>query len=119
MPRLLSPEELPGGFTYPPSFLRAVEHGLVDLQPWFIIEGDSLLRRVRGLKKRHPDRTVVPFAARRDNDDVGCFELGSPAVVVLYDFESEGWEQGPRFDDFNAWLRQALEDFIEFEAGEF
>jgi hypothetical protein len=31
-------------------------------------------------------------------------------------FASPGWEQRDEFPDFNSWLRQAIEDLIEFGA---
>lgn len=117
MADLLSIEELPHGFEYPREFVRVVELGLVDLEPWQIIQGNLLKRRHRGLNERFPERSLVPFAARQDNDDVACWDLdmGAPHVSIVHDFASPGWEQRGVFADFYAWLRQAVEDLIEFE----
>lgn len=118
MPLLLTDADLPDGFNYPRSFIRVAELGLIDLEPWEVLVGDSLFKRFNGLKSRYPDRSYVPFAQRVDNDDVACWDStsGSMEVLIVHDFASPGWEQRqrPPFADFNAWLRQAIEDLIEF-----
>lgn len=117
MTGLLSGEDLPKNFEYPRQFIRVVELGLTDLEPWIILEGAPLFDRYRGLKKRYPSRVLVPFARRQDNDDVACWEprAGEGVVVVLHDFASPGWEDRGRYASFADWLRQAIEDLIAFE----
>jgi hypothetical protein len=114
MADLLGPAEVPPGFAYPPEFLRVVELGLVNLEPWWIFDGAPLRDRVAGLRVRFPDRVLVPFARREDNDDVACWESAPPRVVVIHDFASPGFENRGGFADFNGWLRQAIEDLIAF-----
>lgn len=72
MPELLKGSDLPQNFGYPRLFVRVAEQGLLDLEPWHVLVGDELRRRAAGLAKRCPDRTLVPFASRQDNDDVAC-----------------------------------------------
>lgn len=72
MSELLPPAELPAAFGYPGEFLRVVDRGLVDLEPWLILRGEDLLVRHHGLRTRYPKRRVVPFALRTDRDDVAC-----------------------------------------------
>lgn len=117
MAELLSVEDLPRGFWYPSSFIRVVELGLTNLEPWHILEGSRLRERKQGLVERFPARALIPFAIRQDNDDVACWDLarGSKKVVVIHDFSSAGWEDRAEFPDFFAWLRQAIEDLIDFE----
>ena len=117
MADLLSVGDLPEGFAYPPEFIRVVELGLIDLEPWHVLEGGQLRERFRGLAERYPARTLVPFACRQDNDDVACWDLGigEGAVVIVHDYASPGWESRGRFADFSGWLRQAIEDLIAFE----
>lgn len=117
MADLLTIADLPQGFDYPAQFVRVVELGLTQLEPWWIIEGDLLRDRHRGLKSRYPDRRLVPFAVRQDRDDVACFDTDSRNVVVIHDFTDAGWEKRANFDGFNDWLRQAIEDLIEFGWG--
>lgn len=113
MAELLTIAELPEDFDYPAEFIRVVELGLTDLEPWWIFDGDQLRRRATGLRERYPARRLVPFARRQDNDDVACWDLDHGDVAVVHDLASPGWEQHERFPDFNAWLRQAIEDLIE------
>lgn len=115
MADLLSPRDLPDDFSYPQEFIRVVELGLTNLEPWWILTGDLLRARYAGLAKRYPKRILVPFARRQDNDDVACWDLPSGSVVVIHDFASPGSEARIEFRDFYAWLRQAVEDLIEFE----
>lgn len=113
---LLSAADLPDGFSYPPQFVRVVELGLTDLEPWRIMQGDELGARIDGLRARYPSRLVVPFARRIDNDDVACWDLDRGGrVSIIHDFASPGWEQQGEFEDVYAWLRQAVEDLIEYD----
>jgi len=114
---LLKADILPAGFEYPREFLRVVELGLSDLEPWLVLEGEQLHLRHQGLRERFPGRSLVPFACRQDNDDVACWDVdgGDRRVVVVHDFASPGWEQRAQFAEFKDWLRQAVEDLIAFE----
>lgn len=114
---LLAIEDLPEGFTYPGPFVHVVELGLTQLEPWCIIEGETLRGRLAGLRRRYPTRTLVPFAVRQDRDDVACWEGGLDKVVIVHDFADPGWEGREEFDGFYAWFRQAVEDLIEFAGG--
>jgi hypothetical protein len=112
---LLLREDLPPGFEYPHQFTRVVELGLTNLEPWCIIDGALLRSRFAGLRERYRDRSLVPFAVRQDNDDIACWDLDSNKVTIVHDFSTPGWEQRAEFHDFYAWLRQAVEDLINFE----
>ncbi|SNQ47111.1 conserved hypothetical protein [Frankia canadensis] len=114
MSNLISVVDLPRGFTYPPEFLRVVELGLTNIEPWWIMDGEALFRRHIGLRSRYPDDCFVPFAERQDNDDVACWDLDSGGITVVHDFASPGYHRENEFASFNAWFRQAVEDFIEW-----
>lgn len=117
MANLLTDDDLPEGFSYPPEFLRVVELGLTDLEPWWILDGELLRSGMRLLASAYPSRRLVLFAKRQDNDDVACWDLDTGGVAVVHMGATPGWEQrGPRFTDFNSWLRQAVEDLIEHGA---
>ncbi len=75
MAELLSVQDLPVGFRYPASFVRVIELGLTNLEPWHMLEGSRLRERNQGLAQRFPARSLVPFAIRQDNDDVACWDL--------------------------------------------
>jgi hypothetical protein len=115
MADLLSTDDLPGGFEYPREFVRVVELGLTNIEPWWIIDGDRLRSRFAGLRERYYGRSLVPFAIRQDNDDVACWDTAAGNVVIIHDFASPGYEQRAEFGDFYAWFRQAIEDLIDFE----
>ncbi|WP_375431308.1 hypothetical protein [uncultured Friedmanniella sp.] len=117
MALLLSLTDLPEEFSYPPFFIRVVGLGLTNLEPWWIIEGDVLLMKYQGLRKRYPTRRLIPFARRQDNDDVACWdlELARGGVVIIHDFAEPGWERREEMVSFENWLRRAVEDLIEFE----
>lgn len=114
MADLLSTVDLPEGFEYPPEFVRVVELGLTNIEPWWIIDGDRLRNRFVGLRERYRERSLVPFAIRQDNDDVACWDRTAGNVAIVHDFSSPGHEQRSEFGDFYAWFRHAIEDFIEF-----
>ena len=75
MVQLLTVGELSDGIDYPAQFIRVVELGLTDLEPWRVIEGEELAALLEGLAERYPTRTLVPFARRIDNDDVACWDI--------------------------------------------
>lgn len=112
---LLGEDHLPAGFTYPGDFRWIVARGLVDLEPWSVLEGEPLFRKLLGLRKRYPASPLVPFAARTDNDDLACWDTDLPPgrVVVIHDWASPGWERRRQFDDFSSWFRQAVQDCLE------
>jgi len=112
----LTTGELPEGFAYPPEFLRVAQLGITNLEPWSILDGDGLRRSFNGLQERFPARKLVPFAARQDNDDVACWEVGQgQKIFVIHDFASPGWEKRGEFPSFWDWFRSAIEDFIGWE----
>lgn len=66
-----------------------------------------------GLAEKYPERHLVPFARRQDNDDVMCWQVGkNDEVFIIYDFATPGWEQHGQFANFYDWLRRAVEDLI-------
>jgi len=99
---LLNPEEAPGWFAYPEEFLRIYDQGLINFQPWTVLEGDWLRTRFQGLKNRYQSRQP-------------CFEKDVPGVVIIHDHASQGWESRPGYDSFWDWLRAALEETILWE----
>lgn len=102
------------GFEYPQSFVKAVELNLVDFDLWYMMDEGQVLRRIEGLNQRYPNRKLIPFARRDDNDDIACFEIGKgEKVQIVHDFASEGYEQRKEFEDFGQWLEAAVHEMIE------
>lgn len=113
---LLSAKELPLGFSYPQQFMHIIELGLIDLSPWYLLEGKSLRDTIEGLSQRYPERNLIPFARRQDNDDIACWQASSKnEVFIVHDFASPGWELHSQFTGFYDWFRFAIEDLIEFD----
>jgi hypothetical protein len=97
--------------------VHVVELGLTDLEPWSVLQGEELFRRMEGLKSRYPQRLLVPFARRVDRDDVACFDVDAAPgrISVIEDFGEPGFEQFETYDQFADWFRAAIDDLIEFE----
>jgi hypothetical protein len=118
---LIPLSELPESFRYPREFVRTVELGLVELEPWLLLTGDLAYRLHRELADRYPGAGYVPFASRQDNDDVVCWIAG-PEVVTVHNRASAGWERrGPVYPNFHSWLRSAIEEYIfwgDLESGQ-
>lgn len=112
---LLPPEGLPDGFEYPEAFLRMVDENVLSLSPWSILTRDVLVAKTKSMRLRYPERSLVPFAIRQDNDDVACWDpLHSSGVVIVHDFASPGWELQGEFPDFRSWLQAALDELLEW-----
>ncbi|AKU15664.1 hypothetical protein [Luteipulveratus mongoliensis] len=113
----LSTERLPKDFWYPTGYIRVLESGLVDLEPWKILDAEQVEFHREGLALRYPARRLLPFANRQDMDDIACWDLerGNQPVVIIHDYASPGWESRGEFADFYSWLREAVEDFIIFD----
>ena len=109
---LLEKNELPDWFEYPDEINILIEQNLLDFDPWIILTKDRLKSRFVGVQQRYPNRDLVPFARREDNDDIACWEKGKE-VVIIHDFASKGYEGGKDSTPFWNWLRQAVEDMIE------
>lgn len=110
---ILEKSELPSWFEYPSEFLILINQNLLDFDPWIVITGDRLKTRYAGIKERYPNRGLIPFARREDNDDLACFEKDS-GVVIIHDFATPGYEGGRDSMLFWEWLRMVVEDMIEY-----
>ncbi len=103
------------GFQYPDSFIKIIELNLLDFDLWYIMDEERVLSRLKGVMERYPNRKLIPFARRDDNDDIACFEAGKgEKVQIIHDFASEGYEQRKEYNDFWAWLEDAISEMIEF-----
>jgi len=108
-------DDLPPWFRYPEPFLDLVSHGVVILTPWHLLEREECLQRLQGLSQRYPQRHLVPFAIRQDNDDVACFDRDLPhGVVIIHDWASPGYELRETFGSFAGWFGRACDDMMEF-----
>ena len=109
---------LPKEFVYPETYVRYIHSNFPNLEPWNFFY-NHLKYRFNGLKERYPKRSIVPFARRKDNDDVACFEAKEPSenprVIIIHDWASEGWENRGEYDDFLEWVQLAKEEAEEWK----
>ena len=107
--------ELPNWFSYPKEYQRIQTLNLIDLEPWFILNGDFLINKRKGLQARFPSLDLVPFARRQDNDDVACWEKsgGNLKVFIVHDYSDCGWDNRKIFESFWDWFKKALDDMID------
>lgn len=109
---------LPKDFKYPSSYIDLVNKELPDIDPWGCFDY-MLEHRYKWINKRYPDRTLVPFTRRYDNDDVACFDgtdtSGDPRVIIIHDWASPGWENRGEFENFLEWLDFAKEQAEEWK----
>ncbi len=96
-------------------YLCLIDRKLYDFTPWEILLGDDYLVRYESLRKNYPDRKLVPFFYRQDNDDIACWEKDNGGkVIVVHDFASPGWENSHIYEDFWSWFRDGVEDMIDW-----
>lgn len=115
MDNLLQQNEMPDWFSYPENFSRVIDLELINLEPWVMLLGSELRARYQGLKSRYPERELIPFAKRIDNDDIVCWEKGkSDTIMLIHDYASVGYEQRGEFDDFWLWFKSAIDDLVNF-----
>lgn len=114
--KILGKSELPSDFVYPDSYLKTVRLNLIELEPWYFMDKQDVIQRIQGMRIRYPNRILIPFARRGDNDDVACFETNfGEKVQIIHDFASVGYEQRKTFDSFWDWFREAIDDMIQFD----
>jgi hypothetical protein len=120
---LFSPESLPEGFVFPPSFLAFVaKEPIPYLEPWWFLcefqkSADFWLAETH---RQYPDRKLIPFAKKSGTDDVACFDGASrapdPKVYYVHAFASPGWEDRGSASNFAEWLQSAEKESIEYKA---
>lgn len=102
-------------YEYPTAYKKIIELNLVDFDIWYLIEEGQATRRFYDLKKRYPNRRLVPFARRDDADDIACFEIGKgEEVQMIHDFTTEGYEQRGIFVDIWDWIEFAVKEMISY-----
>lgn len=113
---ILDPKGIPDWLSYPREYLRLIEQNIVEFLPWHLLNSKLAQLRYEGLKSRYPNRHLFAFAARRDNDDIACWESGKPGrVLIIHDFASEKFADRKEFASFWDWFRSAIEEMIAFE----
>ena len=103
------------GVQAPQVYTRLCELKWEGLEPWRWLTSERLTFRMVGFTVRYPGRKLVPFAERQDCDDVACWDINSPGmVIIIHDFADDGHETRACFESFRIWLHQALDDCMDF-----
>lgn len=106
-------------FEYPESYEKIVDLGLVNFDVWFLMEKKQATSIYRGMQERYPNRKLIPFAKRADNDDTACFEIGKEnKIQLIHDFTTEGFEQRGEFEDLWEWVEFAVKTMVEYNREE-
>lgn len=84
-------------------------------EPWYLLDGNALHAMYRTINARYPARKVVPFARRRDTDDVATFVVTDPqrnqgTILIVHDYSSPGFEVEGSFPTLAEWLAAAAEE---------
>jgi hypothetical protein len=109
--------ELPEWLKYPREYLRLVEYDFVKFPPWYLLDSRFARARYEGLRQRYPDRKLFAFAARRDNDDIACWEEGDASNVrVIHDFGDTSHADRLVYRRFWDWFQAAIQDMVVFFA---
>lgn len=116
MIQLLDEQQRPNNFVYPQAIAKLLELNLTNFDVWYFMDLESVKIRLAGLQKRYPDRQLVPFARRRDCDDIACFEVDKgDRFFVIHDYASKGYEQREIYENVWEWLKEVVNTMIEFE----
>lgn len=106
-------------FCYPDSFEKIMDLGLCNFDIWFIMDSAQATSIYNGMKKRYPNRSLIPFAKRVDSDDTACFEIEKGTKIqIIHDFADEGYEQREEYNDFWEWFNNAIKEMIEYNRSE-
>ena len=101
---ILLKNETPNWIHYPDKYIKLINENKDEFLPWYLMDRQQILIRYDGLKKRHPTRSLFPFARDDDSDDVACWEKNKPGmVVIIHDFASPGYESKIEFNSFLDW----------------
>jgi hypothetical protein len=105
--------------TLPQSYYETKDLELVNLHPWHLLSDQEFDYLIQGVNKRYPQRDVIPFARRADNDDVAVFvvsgqHLKPGQIVVIHDFATAGSEVVAKLESFWEWFRYAVDEMIEW-----
>jgi hypothetical protein len=101
---ILEDNEKPCWVQYPKEYIELVKNGMDEFLPWYLMDGEQIFIRYKGLQNRYPSRNLFPFARDDNSDDVACWEKDKPGkVILIHDFASSGFENKMEFDSFSEW----------------
>lgn len=106
-------------FEIPREYYRIHDLGLTNIPPWYFLDKKVFRALYTGIQRQYPQRVLLPFARRQDNDDVACFVVESADypqghVLVIHDYASSGYEVDHSHPSFWDWFRMAINEMIDF-----
>lgn len=109
----ITDSELLNGFQYSDAYEKLLELNLMDFDFWYFFEEKRAVTRLKGLRNRYPDRNIIPFATRDDNDDIACFDKDDPNIVyIIHDFASAGYELRKTYSSLWDWFQDVINELI-------
>jgi hypothetical protein len=100
------------GFNVPNSFCKAEAVAKMDIKGFEVWDEESFNLAIKVINEKYKNRTVVPFAGRKTNDDIVAFMI-SPrnfGLVVMYHAGTDPGYEGPvYYETFTDWL-ESVED---------
>lgn len=94
----------PAWVDYPPELIELIYADQTDLLLWRLLDTELSIKISISLRNSY-NRELFPFAMRKSNDDVACFEKNcGEKIKIIHDFSSKGWENEGEFLNFNDWL---------------
>jgi hypothetical protein len=116
---LIEKEELPDWFSYPTEFLFIVEHGLVNINPWIILEGDVLRSWMKVLKDIYPEQDLIPFAVRRDSNILACWKKSTLYQIDIIDFNKKShYDPIKSYSSVWSWFKSVVDEMIDLTSKE-
>lgn len=108
-----------GKFEFPIGYLRVFELGLTNLEPWYFLDDKEYQLIEKGINTRYLERYVIPFARRKDCDDVACFLVKPQShnqenVLLIHNYASPGNEIDKVCTNFWNWFKLAVDEMIEW-----
>ena len=105
-------------FEIPREYYRIHDLRLTNIQPWYFLDVQEFGTIYKGIQRRYPQRVLLPFARRQDDDDVACFVVDSgdyarDQVLVIHDYTSSGAEVDNSLPSFWNWFHMAINEMID------
>ncbi len=100
------------GAHVPSAFSRWLAAGEQEFGGWYLLAERGGAANRDKLTQLYPSRDILPFARRRDRDDVACLVRSDPehprgSVVVIHEDAMPGYEVEAVFASLTEWFEQA------------
>jgi len=110
------------GAEVPSAFSRWLDSGEQEFGGWHLLAERGAAANQEKLAHLYPSRHILPFARRRDRDDIACLVRRDPehslgSVVVIHEDAMPGTEIEEAFGSLTEWFEQARNE-VEQAAGE-